>query len=174
MENIINSPGLFHIAKSIISFLDCNDKNLPNLIRNLRLVCKGWRDIIDKKELCKLWLKILVNKGPFIEKEISNLIRTACDHASEMDDRKLNWNLSHFILLNFTTKSQEARWFLRNWPIYSKESPWKGVDRFEIDKVIGPNFKPTLLEMFLCNCPIKLLCEIPKPLLEKAAGKLNN
>ena len=173
MENIINSPGLFHIAKSIISFLDCNDKNLPNLIRNLRLVCKGWRDIIDKKELCKLWLKILMKKGPFIEKEISNLIRTACDHASEMDDRKLNWNLSHFILLNFTNKTQEARWYLSNWPIHSKESPWKGVNRFEIDKVIGPTFKPTLLDMFLCNCPIKLLHEIPKTLLEKATGKLN-
>lgn len=173
MENIINSTGLLHIAKSIITFLDYNDKNLPNVIRNLRLVCKSWRDFIDSEDLCKLWQKILLKKGLVINKDISNLIKFACDQASEMDDRKFNWNLSHFILLNFTNKTQEARWYLSNWPIYSKESPWKGVNRFEIDKVIGSTFKQTQLDMFLCNCPIKLLNEIPRTILEKATGKLN-
>ena len=171
MESVINSSVLFHIAKKIIMFMDYNDKTLPIVIKNLRLVCKTWRDIIDSNELCKMWQSILRKKGsltgPLVTKhKIWDLIDIICDQTFEIKDRKLNWIVSHFLLLNFKNKNHINPEY---WPSYSLDKTyWENFGNFET--FTRSVTYPTLVEMFLCHCPIKLLDRIPKDLLETATS----
>ena len=70
MEIITNSPGFLHIFKKILRFSDypfikSNGKLLKNSNRNLRLVCKNWKRMIENEEFCVLTHLLKRNKLKF-------------------------------------------------------------------------------------------------------------
>ena len=70
MEIITNSPGFLHIFKKILRFSNypfiTSDGKLPkNSNRNLRLVCKNWKRMIENEEFCVLTHLLKRNKLKF-------------------------------------------------------------------------------------------------------------
>ena len=161
MDTVINSPGLFHISKKIITFMDYSDKKYLATIKSLRLVCNSWKNIIESKELCKFWHNILLQRSPLNGDEdfkYSNLIYSICDQALRNNDRKFyQWKVTHFILLYISNVYSK-----QSWPSVDKNI-WQNSNNFE--KIVNTStLEPSTIEMvfLFCNGSPELLALIPR------------
>ena len=95
MEIITHSPGFFHIAKKIVGLFG------PDLetIKSLRLLSKSWKNIIETKQMSKLWQN-LTRKNVY-NKDVGNVLDFLYMKAYERHNGKLQWQLSHYVLTNF-------------------------------------------------------------------------
>ena len=161
METVINSPGLFHITKKIITFMNYRDKKYLATIKSLRLVCNSWKNIIESKELCKFWQNILLQRPPLnedVDFKYSDLIYSICDQAFANNDGKCHqWKVIHFILLYIS-----HTYCKQSWPSVDKNI-WHNSNNFE--KIVKHfTSKPSTIEMvfLFCNGSPELLALIPK------------
>ena len=107
METITSSPGLFHIAKKILSILTKSNPANVDSIRNLRLTSVGWKSIIESKEMCKFWQKIYQSRQDEFPKQTFDLISILYNKTYEDHDRKLMWLLSHYVIVTLGLPKSE-------------------------------------------------------------------
>ena len=142
METITSSPGLFHIAKKILSILTKSNPANVDSIRNLRLTNVGWKSVIESKDMCKFWQKIYLCQQDEFPEQTFDLISILYKKAYKDHDRKLMWLLSHYVIV--TLASPNCR--VKKANMY-KEYYWHG-NSFDYPKPI---------EVFLCNGPFDVV-----------------
>ena len=164
MENVINSPGFFHISKKIIMLMDYSDKKYLPTIKSLRLVCNSWKNIIESNELCKFWHNILLRISPLNRDEefkYSDLIYGICHPAfAKNDGKSYQWKVTHFILLYISNIYSK-----QSWPSVDKNI-WHNSNNFE--KIVKyQTLKPTTIEIFFlfCDGSPELLALIPNTIV---------
>ena len=94
MDIITSTPGLFHIAKKIISILTRSHPVNVDSIKNLRLTNVGWKSIIESEDMFKLWHKLYLSRQDDFPEQTFDLISTLYKKAYNGHDRKLSWLLS--------------------------------------------------------------------------------
>ena len=145
METITSSPGLFHIAKKIISILTRSNPANVDAIRNLRLTSVGWKSIIESKDMCKFWQKLYLRRQDDFPEQTFDLISILYKKAYDGNDRKLMWLLSHYVIV-------------------STGFPKSSISPYRVNKYFpGPTWaQPNPIVNFLCNGPFHIVEAILK------------
>ena len=117
MEVLLNSPGLYHIVMKIIPC--SNEKKFPETIKNLRLVCRNWREIVESKSTCRLLLRTTRQHGVF-SKEVNDMLQNIFKISLEKE-LKIHWHFSQLMLRNWN-----ARKSAKSHPLEqsAKSQPW--------------------------------------------------
>ena len=157
MERIINSEGLFHIAKKILAYIDYKFVwKCESEIKSLRLTCKSWNSIIDRYELCKMWQMISRKRAFFsngeklsflsklFDEELSILHSDLYEKAIEINDEKLIKDFSNGL-------QSQSRFEISFWRSY-----------LHYRHITLSDIKPTPLEDLICNGPYELLSDLWK------------
>ena len=164
METITSSPGLFHIAKKILSSLIRSDPANVYAIRNLRLTNVGWKSIIESVDMFKFWQKIYLSRKDEFPEQTFDLISILYKKAYECHDTKLMWLLSHYVMVTLEfpksviapyrvnkyheiyTPSKPIVFFLCNGPFEIVEAILKNIDvTKDLDIFPEANSEETLL-----------------------------
>lgn len=154
MEAIINSEGLFHIAKKIIAYIDykfvwTSENEALKTIQSLQLTCKRWNTILKSQEMCKMWQQISQERKIFGEsEELSILLSDLYKKAYETNDEKFMWQLSIYTLANLRSQLTTET-YVRGEPF------WRSYQHYR--HITGLDIEPTPLEVFICNGPYQLV-----------------
>ena len=145
METITSSPGLFHIAKKVLSILTKGNSANVDAIRNLRLTSVGWKSIIESKDMCKFWQKLYLRRQDDFPEQTFDLISILYKKAYDGNDRKLMWLLSHYVIV-------------------STGFPKSSISPYRVNKYFpGPTWaQPNPIVNFLCNGPFHIVEAILK------------